>query len=128
MTAFHLESFATFYTDTNLNTVVTCLLTTRHYILSNMQYQLLQLLQLMQFWTTASFSLKLTNSVVGSEVMINHDSINGYASLGFDMSNFNEDGSGDVFTVGTCKPIRIVQVETPIPGQNTPNVYFLLMF
>jgi hypothetical protein len=64
----------------------------------------------MQFWTTASFSLKLTNSVVGSEVMINQDSINGYKSLGFDMSNFNEDGSGDMFTVGTCKPIRIVQL------------------
>ncbi len=30
-------------------------------------------------------------------------------SLGFDMSNFNEDGSGDVFTFGTCKSIRIVQ-------------------
>ncbi len=82
----------------------------------------------MQFWTTASFSLKLTNSVVGSEVMINHDSINGYMSLGFDMSNFNEDGSGDVFTVGTCKPIKLYSLETPIPGQNTPNVYFLLIF
>jgi hypothetical protein len=30
-------------------------------------------------------------------------------SLGFDMSNFNEDGSGDVFTFGPCKPIQIVQ-------------------
>ena len=64
----------------------------------------------MQFLTNASFSLKLTNSVVGSEVMINHDSINGYMSLGFDMSNFNEDGSGDVFTFGTYKPIQIVQL------------------
>jgi hypothetical protein len=109
-TAFHLESFATFYTDTDFNTVVTCLLTTRHHILSNMQYQLLQVLQLMQFWMTASFSLKLTNSVVGSEVMINQDSINGYTNLGFEMSNFNEDGSGDMFTVGTCKPIQIVQL------------------
>ena len=26
------------------------------------------------------------------------------------MSNFNEDGSGDMFTVGTCKPIQIVQL------------------
>ncbi len=110
LTAFHLESFATFYTDSDSNTVVTCLLTTRHHILSNMQYRPLQLLQLMQFWMTGSFSLKLANSVVGSEVMINQDSINGYMSLGFDMSNFNEDGSGDVFTFGTCKPIQIVQL------------------
>jgi hypothetical protein len=42
--------------------------------------------------------------------MINQDSINGYTSLGFDMSNFNEDSSGDMFTVGTCKPIQIVQL------------------
>ncbi len=70
LTAFHLEIFVTFYTDSDSNTVVTCLLTTRHQILSNMQYRLLQLLQSMQFWTTGSFSLKLTNSVVGSEVMI----------------------------------------------------------
>jgi hypothetical protein len=109
LTAFHLESFATFYTDTDFNTVVTCLLTTRQHILSNMQYWLLQLLQLMQFWMTASFSLKLTNSVVGSEVMINQDSINGYMGLGFDMNHINKDGSDDVFLFGTCKPIRIVQ-------------------
>ncbi len=109
LTAFHLESFVTFYTDSDFNTVVTCLLTTRHHILSNMQYWLFQLLQLIKFWMTGYFSLKLTNSVVGSEVMIKQDSINSYTSLGFDMSNFNEDGSGDVFTFGTCKPIRIVQ-------------------
>ncbi len=107
--AFQLESFVTLKTDSDSNTVVTCLLTTRHHILSNMQYWLLQLLQLMQFWMTGSFSLKLTNSVVGSEVMIKQDSINGYMSIGFDMSNFNEDGSGDVFTFDTCKPIKIVQ-------------------
>jgi hypothetical protein len=29
--------------------------------------------------------------------------------LGFDMSHFNEDGSDDVYTFGTCKPIRMVQ-------------------
>ena len=73
-----------------------------------MQDRLLQLLQLMQFWKTGSFSLKLTNTVLGSEVMINQDSINGYMGLGFDMNHINEDGSDDVFLFGTCKPIRIV--------------------
>ncbi len=29
--------------------------------------------------------------------------------LGFDMSNFNEDGSGDVYTFGTSMLIRMVQ-------------------
>ena len=74
-----------------------------------MQDQLLHLLQLMQFWKTESFSLKLTNTVLGSEVMINQDSINGYMGLGFDMNHINEDGSDDVYTFGTCKPIHIVQ-------------------
>ncbi len=60
---FHLHSFVTFYTDSDSNTVVTCSLTTRHHILSNMQDRLIQLLQLMQFWKTESISLKLTNTI-----------------------------------------------------------------
>ncbi len=49
LTSFHLHSFVTFYTDSDSNTVVTCTLTARHHILSNMQNCLMQLLQLMQF-------------------------------------------------------------------------------
>jgi hypothetical protein len=89
--SFHLHSLITFYTDLDFNTVVTYSLTTRHHILSNMQDHLLQLLQLMQYWKNESFSLKLTNRVIGSDVKINQDSIHGYTGLGFDMSNFNED-------------------------------------
>jgi hypothetical protein len=55
------------------------------------------------------FSLKLTNKIIGSDVKINQDSIHGYMRLGFDMSNFNEDGSDDVFTVGISMPICMVQ-------------------
>jgi hypothetical protein len=40
--SFHLHSFVTFYMDSDSNTVVTCSLTTRHHILSNMQDCLLQ--------------------------------------------------------------------------------------
>ncbi len=47
LTSFYLHSFFTFYTDSDSNTVVTCSLTTRHHILSNMQDCLMQLLQLM---------------------------------------------------------------------------------
>ncbi len=109
LTLFHLHSFVTFYTDSDSNTVVTCSLTTRHHILSNMQDCLLQLLQLMQLWTTGSFSLKLTNIVIGSDVKINQNSIHGYMGLGFDISNFNEDDSDDVYTFGISMPIRMVQ-------------------
>ncbi len=63
----------------------------------------------MQYWKNESFSLKLTNTVIGSVVKINQDSIHGYMGLGFDMSNFNEDSSGDVYTFGISMPIRMVQ-------------------
>jgi hypothetical protein len=109
LTSFHLHSFVTFYTDLDSNTVVTCSLTTRYHILSNMQDRLIQLLQLMQFWKTKSFSLSLTNTVIGSDVKINQDSIHGYMGLGFDKSNFNEDGSDDVYTIGISMPIHMVQ-------------------
>ncbi len=92
LASFHLHSFVTFYMDSDPNTVVTCSSTTRHHIISNMQDRLLQLLQLMQFWKTESFYLSLTNKVIGSDVKINQDSIHGYTGLGFDMSNFKEDG------------------------------------
>jgi hypothetical protein len=84
-------------------------MTTRLQILSNMQDRLIQLLQLMQFWKTESFSLKLTNTIIGSDVKINQDSIHGHMELGFDMSNFNEDGFDDVYTSGISMPIRMVQ-------------------
>ncbi len=69
----------------------------------------MQLLQLMQFWKTESFAVSLTNKVIGSNVKINQDSIDGYVGLGFDMSTFNEDGSDDVYTIGMSMPIRMVQ-------------------
>jgi hypothetical protein len=42
LTLFHLHSFVTFYTDSDSNTIVTCSLTIRHHILSNMQDHLVQ--------------------------------------------------------------------------------------
>jgi hypothetical protein len=63
----------------------------------------------MQIWKTESFFLSLTNTVIGSDVKINHDSIHGYMGLGFDTSNFKKDGSDDVFTIGISMPIRMVQ-------------------
>jgi hypothetical protein len=63
----------------------------------------------MQYWKNESFSLKLTNTVIGSDVKINQDSIHWYMGLSFDISNFNEDGSGDVYTFGISMPIRKVQ-------------------
>jgi hypothetical protein len=76
-----------------------------------MQDCLIQLLQLMQFWKTESFAVSLTNKVmlIGSNVNLNQDSIDGYVGLDFDMSNFNEDGLGDVYTIGISMPICMVR-------------------
>ncbi len=63
----------------------------------------------MQFWKTESFSLSLTNSVIGSDVKINQDAIHRYKGLGFDMSNFNEDGLDDVYTFCISMSIHMVQ-------------------
>jgi hypothetical protein len=110
LTSFHLHSFVTFYMDSDSNTVLTYSLTARHHILSNMmQNHLMQLLQLMQFWKTDFFAVSFMNKVIGLDVKINQDSIDGYVGLGFDMSTFNEDGSGDVYTIGISMPIRMVQ-------------------
>jgi hypothetical protein len=109
MTLFHLHSFDEFYMDSDSNTIVTCPLTTRQHILSNMQDCLLQLLQLLQFWKIESFFLSLKNTVIGSDVKVNQDSIHGYMGMGFDTSNFKEDGSDDVYTIGISMPICMVQ-------------------
>jgi hypothetical protein len=69
----------------------------------------MQLLQLLQFWKTKSFAFSLTNEVIGSDVKINQDSIDGYEGLGFDMSTFNEDGSDGVYTIDISMPICMVQ-------------------
>ncbi len=71
LTSFHLHSFVTFYMDSESNTVVTCTLTPRHHILSNMQDHLMQLIQLMQFWRIQSFSVRLTiNLLVQRSLLI----------------------------------------------------------
>ncbi len=48
VSGFCLHSFAVFHCDVNSNMIVTCLVTARHHILSNMQDRLLQLIQLNQ--------------------------------------------------------------------------------
>ena len=92
------------------------MLTSRHHILSNMQDCLLQLVQPMQYGKNQSFLLALTNKIVGSEVILSHDSINGYQALGFDVQALGVDVSTskqnmmeDEFTIHTDMPIRIVQ-------------------
>ncbi len=103
---FHLHSFVTFYTDSDYNTVVTCSLTTRHHILSNMQDCLAQLLQLMQFWRMNPFLWNWQTQLL--VLMSRSIKIPFMGTWGWVLT-FNEDGSDDVYTFGISMPIRMVQ-------------------
>ncbi len=65
----------------------------------------------MQFWKVESFAVSLSNKVIGSDVIINQDSIDGYEGMGVDISTFNDDGLGDLFTIGISIPICMVQYQ-----------------
>ncbi len=49
LTSFHIHSLLVFHTDLQKNTIVTCILTERNHILTNMQDWLLQIMQLIQY-------------------------------------------------------------------------------
>ena len=67
LTSFHIHSFVVFHTDLQKHTIVACILTSRNHIMSNMQDQLLQLVQLIQYCHTSSFSTIITNKFIGEE-------------------------------------------------------------
>jgi hypothetical protein len=69
---FHTSSFVIFQTDLKYsNTIVVCTLTSCHYILSNMQNRMLQLIQIFQYLHhNIEFQLLITNYVVGDDVTL----------------------------------------------------------
>jgi hypothetical protein len=64
LNSFHIHSFAVFYTDKKEGTIVTCILTSRNHILSNMQDRILQLMQLIQFRSNGNFQTAITNKFI----------------------------------------------------------------
>ena len=80
LNSFHLHSFITFYTETQKKTIITCVLTTRHHIHSNMQDRLMQLVQLIQYAKIEYFSMFLLNKVMN--VSITPNDLRAYQSLG----------------------------------------------
>jgi hypothetical protein len=64
LTSFHIHSFVVFHTDLQKNTIVTCILTSRNQIMSNMQDHLVQLMQLIQYRHVSLFSTVITNHFI----------------------------------------------------------------
>ncbi len=84
LTSLHIHSFVVFHTDLQKNTIVTCILTSRNHIMSNMQDHLLQLMQLLQYCYASSFSIVITNEFIGEEFYPSANSVDGYEAMGFD--------------------------------------------
>ncbi len=108
LTSFHVHSFVVFHTDLQKNTIVTCILTSRNHIMLNMQDQLLQLMQLMQYCHASSFSTIITNHFIGEEFCLGHTSIDGYKAMGFDVTQWTQDEEQSLFTIKTNMPIPML--------------------
>ncbi len=104
---FHIHSFAVFYTDKQKCTIVTCILTSRNHILSNMQDHVLQLMQLIQFRSNGNFQTAITNKFIRHDIVLNKISQNGYESMGFDTTPLTQDTEQDLFTIKTHHPIPL---------------------
>ncbi len=64
LVSFHIHSLSVFYTEEGPATIVTCLLTARNHILSNMQDRILQIVQLIQYRISHLFSMAIMNDFI----------------------------------------------------------------
>jgi hypothetical protein len=76
--------------------------------MSNMQDQLLQLMQLIQYCHVSSFSTIITNKFIGEDFFLGQTSINGYEAMGFDVTQLTQDEEQRLFTMKTDMPIPIL--------------------
>jgi len=90
---FHYSSFVIFKTDgIGENTVVVCMLTSRHRVLSNMQDRLLQLIQIFQYvHEKINCQLIITNEDVGQDISLDLYSRDAYSIMGFDTKSLTQD-------------------------------------
>ena len=91
----------------------------KRHILSNMHDQLMKLVQLMKYKTTQSFSMLLTNEVIGSEINVTADHLRGLDAFGVDTSLFNE--LEDSFSFLQVHQFAQYSFATFIHGGNTVN-------
>ncbi len=126
LTSFNIHSFVVFHTDLQKNTIVTCTLTSRNHILSNMQNQLLQLMQLIQYCHVSLFSTVITNEFIGEEFCLGQTSIDGYEATGFDVTQLTQDEEQTLFTIRTNMPIPMVVYGegTLSSGENMVNTFY----
>jgi hypothetical protein len=78
--------------------------------MSNMQDQLLQLMQLIQYHHVSSFStvIIITNHFIGEDFCLENPSIDGYKAMGFDVTQLTHDVEQSGFTIKTNIPIPML--------------------
>jgi hypothetical protein len=103
LVSFHIHSFAVFHSEEVSPTIVTCLLTARNHILSNMQDRILQVLQPIQYRISQLFSIVITNNCFGEEVHLDDNSVCGYKMMGFQI--MSQDEESDLFSLRSDLPI-----------------------
>jgi hypothetical protein len=108
LTSFHIHNFVVFHTDLQKRTIVTCTLTSRNHIMSNMQDRLLQLMQLIQYPHVSLFSTVVTNHFIGEDFCLENPSIDGYKAMGFDLTQLTHDVEQSGFTIKTNMPIPML--------------------
>jgi hypothetical protein len=76
--------------------------------MSNMQDQLVQLMQLIQYRHVSSFFTIVPNHFIGDEFYLSPNSQDGYEALGFDVTQLTQDEEGSLFTIMTNMPIPML--------------------
>jgi hypothetical protein len=99
LTSFHICSFVLFHTSSQKNTIVTCILTSLNYIMSNIQDCLLQLMQLIQYPHVSLFSTIITNHFIRENFYQSPKSKDGYEARGFDVTQSTQDEEQSLFTI-----------------------------
>jgi hypothetical protein len=110
LTSFHIHSFVVFHTDLQKNTIAICILTARNHIFSNLQDWLLQIMQLIQYLHVSLFSTVITNHFIGEDFYLSQHSMDGYETMGFDVTHLTQDMEQSLFTIKTNMPYTYVSV------------------
>ncbi len=77
-------------------------------MMSSMQDQLLQLMQLIHYRHASLFSTIITNHFIGKEFCLGQTSIDGYKAIGFDVTQLTQDEEQSLFTINTNMPIPML--------------------
>ncbi len=108
LTSVHIHSLVVFHTDLQKNTIVTCILTARNHIVSNMQDRLLQIMQLIQYPHVSLFSTVITNEFIGEDFYLSQHSMDGYEAMELDVIQLTQDVEQRLLTIETNMPIPML--------------------